>query len=351
MSEAFDRIGCRTLVGLLILTALAVRTGATEEAADKGLSKEISRVQGEAVRVLPEDRRSAVVTRLERAAAAVDARRLYLALYELESAFEVTHAQAFAKKSATVKTPADCPVLWRSAGEPRIRGGAANRMIVRALASSAESRAGPTYRASLPYAQDAGVAAGLYYLGESQAFVAFADFARSLAWPPAGQAPPLRSLAPELEALDAEVTRAYEQMTEEEHPTYVVTSVTLKRARTLNDSGKHAGALLEYLLARYRFAMLRPDAVAEAPRPQRLDVERARLDDGIDHSIARMFVEMAEAALASDDARTRRSATAIVEDVLPAYHAALREVRPQASVGDANAPRVVTVTLVRWPFT
>jgi hypothetical protein len=71
----------------------------------------------------------------------------------------------------------------------------------------------------------------------------------------------------------------------------------------------------------------------------------ARIDSGeTDHSIGRLFVEMAQADLA--EAREERAA-ALVSDVLPRYFAALEASRPAAR---APQPRV-TVTLVRWPFT
>jgi hypothetical protein len=75
---------------------------------------------------------------------------------------------------------------------------------------------------------------------------------------------------------------------------------------------------------------------------------RDRLPANVDHSIARVFLEMAQTALAGDDAAARRNGAYIVSDVLPAYHAAL--VEPTRRMTTAPDP-VVTVTLVRWPFT
>jgi hypothetical protein len=74
---------------------------------------------------------------------------------------------------------------------------------------------------------------------------------------------------------------------------------------------------------------------------------RAALPAGTDHSIAQLFIEMAEAALQGSTDAVRRGAALIVGDVLPAYHAALR---PAASTTAAD-PAAVTITLVRWPFT
>jgi hypothetical protein len=187
----------------------------------------------------------------------------------------------------------------------------------------------------------------MYYLGESRALAAFADFARTLPWTRSGAPASIRAVGSDIDAFDAEVTNAYERMTPTQHPTYIVVSVLLKRARALNDAGDHAGALFEYLLARLRFAPLR-GAGDTSIDGAALTAAAGRLTPDMDHSIARVFVEMAEAGLASQDSTLRRNAAAIVADVLPAYHAALRpETRSTATAVDPD----VTITLVRWPFT
>ena len=77
-------------------------------------------------------------------------------------------------------------------------------------------------------------------------------------------------------------------------------------------------------------------------------VAASRLTPDVDHSIARIFVEMAEAGVASDDPARRRQAADIVADVLPAYHGALR---PETRSTTTAVDPAVTITLVRWPFT
>jgi hypothetical protein len=71
-----------------------------------------------------------------------------------------------------------------------------------------------------------------------------------------------------------------------------------------------------------------------------------------DDSIAQIFVERAQSWLAHADgsassADELRSAQVIVEQVLPAYYAALK---PAAPVQRASS-KTVDITLVRWPYT
>ena len=339
----------RVLLSITTLCAVAwTGTAAQSPLADQ-LAREIAQTGAAVERVVPADQRTPAQTRLTRAKAALDAGRLHLALYELEGAFVMANAFAFVNEQTAVKTDEEFATKWRTAGEPKPKAAPAADApaLVRAMAASGTRRAPITYRAAMPYGQDAGVEAGLYYLGEARALTALADWVSALGWKREGSAPSIRSIQPELEAFDAEVTKAYENMTQTEHPTYIVVSVLIKRARTLNDNGDYPGALFEYLLARLRFGSLRKAAETPADEKTLADA-RAQLTAGVDHSVARVFVEMAEAALAGTDATQRRNAGFIVKDVLPAYHAALSRAKTTTTVATDPA---VTVTLVRWPFT
>ena len=68
---------------------------------------------------------------------------------------------------------------------------------------------------------------------------------------------------------------------------------------------------------------------------------------GVDHSIGGLFLEVA--ASDADTARAGHAvvASAIAEDVMPRYFAALAPAPPAA----AAKPPEVAVTLVRWPYT
>jgi hypothetical protein len=332
-----------------VLLALPAPAGGSSDAPLE-LKDEIRRVAAHLERLLPADQRAAVASRLERAAAAAKAGRAYLALYELESPWEMVGAHTFSRRVATTGSR-EFAEQWRAAGEPAARperiGTGRVPLVVEALASAAAARGPALYHASLSYAEDAGLDAGLYYLGESQAVGAFAARARSLPWRPAGDPPTLRSLTPELDALDAEVSAAYREMEAAEHQDYMHTSVALKRARALNEQGLYAGALLEYLQARYRFAALRRASAAAGDHGARLAAARRRLPGPADHSIGLLFVELAEAAQEDTGSGDRGAAAAVVNDVLPAYEAAIRA----GPVPAAPPAPAVTITLVRWPFT
>jgi hypothetical protein len=313
------------------------------------LAAEVARIRGQIAASVPDAQRAAPNARLDRAQASLDRGRRYLAIYLLESAFETAGAFAFANASG-VKTPDDFVKAWTAAGAPAVRAGAppgARPALVDALAEAADGRAPATYLASRPYAEDAGLDAGVYYLGESRALTAFAGFARSLAWPAPGRKPAFRSIAPEIAALDAAMTAKYETMDRAEHPTYITASAALKQARTLNDAGRVEGALFEYLLARYLFAPLAGPPGAEATA-DRVAAAQASLERGVDHSIAEIFLQLADEGVSGSVPAQRRGAAAVMDDVLPAYIAA---VAPPATIAADAAAAQVTITLVRWPFT
>jgi hypothetical protein len=312
------------------------------------IQSEIARVRAQIGAIVPEDQRAPLLQRLDRADAAMKAKRTYQSLYLMESAYEGAAAFAFAV-SADVRSPSDFVRKWTELGAPKPHSGSPGRVpaIVDALAEAAEDRGSATYQASRPYAEDAGTAAGLYYLGESRAVMSYAAFARSGSWPDAGRRPAFRSIAPELAALDREMTTKYESMERANHPTYIRASAALKQARSLSDHGALEGALLQYLLSQYLFAPLRGPAAAGISRA-RIDAVRAALPAATDHSIAELFIEFADEGLASENADLRRGAAAVIDDVIPAYLAAI------ASTGaptQSNVQAAATITLVRWPFT
>ena len=307
----------------------------------------MDRVRADLANALDSERTSPL-QRLERAKAALEANRPLLALYLTEAPWEAGKAWTFIK-SADVTTPEAFEKKWTALGEPKPvpSGGSRRPALIDALAASAEARGPTAYHASRFYAEDAGVPGGLYYLGESHAVMQFAAFARSLDWPAAGGAPPLRSIAQEIAALDVEMTTAYETMERASHSTYIVASAALKQARTLNDRGRFDGALLQYLLSRYLFAGLRGPAAQDATE-ERIAASRATLDPGIDNSIAELFLQLAAEGLAGDVPAQRRGAAAAIEDVVPAY---LRAIAPVTTTSAPSSPAQVAITLVRWPFT
>jgi hypothetical protein len=333
------------------LLAAAVVLLAAMMQTPRELELAMATARADVVRQVPADQQPPIIARLDRAAASLSAGRAYLALYLLESPFESSSAFGFAR-AAGVSTPQAFLDTWTRTGVPiatRPPAGA-RPAIVDAIAAAAEGRAAATYQASRPYAEDSGVDAGLYYLGESRALVAFAAFARTIAWPAPPTPPSFRSIATELAAFDAEMTVRYESMARSEHPTYISASAALKQARTLNDGGHYDAALFEYLLSRYLFAPLRGPAAQEATAARIAEARRS-LGSSVDHSIAEVFLQLADEGVSGNVPAQRRGAAAALDEVLPAYFAAVAP--PQAvTTAAATAPAAqVTITLVRWPFT
>ena len=208
--------------------------------------------------------------------------------------------------------------------------------LLRAEAEAAAAQAPVYARASLDYARSTTAEAGYYYLGAADAAHGFAGIARRLSWDAPGSAPLLRDLQPDIDALRGRLLAAYRPPTSlERHPEFIAASAMLKEAAELNAAGRRHGALLRYLEAARRTGPLAP-----APAPLAFSHWEARLaDPSADHSIGRLFLEMAQAAPEADRA-------ALAAHVLPLYFAALAP----AAASPARSP-AVTVTLVRWPYT
>lgn len=318
--------------------SLAARLSAEMDAARAGLTANA-----------PDDQRAAPLARLDRAKKALDAGRMYLAAYLTESSWEAARNFALVKSSADITSSDAFLKKWTAMGEPTSAPTPAGERLpafIEAMAAVAEARGPITYHASRPYAEDGGMFGGLYYLADSHSVMQFAGMVRALDWPSAGQRPSLRSITSEINAFDMDMTSAYEKMEKANHPTYIQASAALKQARTLNDRGQFAGALFEYLLSRYLFAPLRGPSVGD-PSADRLTALRGELADGVDHSIAEMFLQLAEEQLALGG-DSRRNAASVLDDVIPAYRAAIA---PPTATTPAAAATQVTITLVRWPFT
>ena len=223
---------------------------------------------------------------------------------------------------------------------------------VRALAEAALPQVRIYYESSHEYGRDTTAQYGLLYLGAAQAQREFVDFCRTLSFAPEGAAPPLRSLDPELNRLEADLLEAYRPPAAiERHSEFIAASSTLKEARELDGLGLRYGALLRYLQAVQRIAPLtanpgplEPGAILES-----LKNWDSRLSkDGRDDTIGRLFLEAAQADLAHPTPGGKPLvASVILREVLPRYSAALEPARVEPTA----APAQVTVTLVRWPYT
>lgn len=223
---------------------------------------------------------------------------------------------------------------------------------IRAIAEAALPQVRAFYDASLEYGHSTDAEAGLFYVGAARSQRDFASFCRSLSTSSSLRAPSLRPLVAELDELEGQLLDAYRPPAAiDRHSEFIAASSVLKEARELDAAGLRFGALLRYLLAAQRIAQLRLDhpALDAAAVASRRSEIGARLGaGGLDHSIGGLFLEIADSEAASAPGNSPSpAAAAIVADVLPRYFAALE---PRAAVPRKPAP-LVTVTLVRWPYT
>jgi hypothetical protein len=222
----------------------------------------------------------------------------------------------------------------------------------RAIGEAALPQVRAYYRASLEYARNTMPQNGYSYLGTAQALQQLVAFCRTLGSSfPARRQPELRTLGAELDGLDAEVAAAYRPPAAlRRHDDFIYVGSLLKEARELDAAGLRYGALLRYLQAAFAMRPLRPaapppDARSLSARLREFDARLAA--SPLDHSIGRLYLEMAQAHLEGGQAAGAANAVAIVDDVLPRYFTALG---PAPRAVPRPAP-MVTVTLLRWPYT
>jgi hypothetical protein len=302
------------------LVALGVLGLAFASAQPSALSTEFDRLARDIVSSIPEADRGGIAARLERGRAALADGRLYLALFDLQPAFEGEAGYRLSGQAATFPNHEAFRARWQEMGAPPASpAGKAKVHFIEALAQSSDGRAAATYRASLPYAQDAGMAAGLYYLGESHAMTRFAALCRSVEARPKGPAPALNPVGPALRAYEATVVKAYDQAAQPLRPRFAQVHVAIKLAHTLEHAGHAEGALLQYLISRYRYALVQREGT---PPPMVADVsarlKSTSLPAGADHSTAEFFLQLAAATLAAKEPMPH-GAAAILDDIIPAY--------------------------------
>lgn len=283
------------------------------------LLKEIARLQRDLQLVTTEDERAGAELRLARAADAAGKGRTYLALHELSSAWRLQAASTFAARLRdSVKTADDFRREWKALGQPPAPSAAVSLpLAVAAITTSSEAVAPATYRASLPYAEDAGLGSGIYYLGDANAAIRFGAFCRSLAFDVRGSRPLLRSIATDIDRFEADVLKQYSKADAAARRPFIQISVGLKMARERDAAGDYAAALLQYLLVRYQHAVLNTNAAAGDLGP-RIKASETAMHDA-DHSIGELFLQLASAQLESADPHGKAAATAIMDVVIPEY--------------------------------
>jgi hypothetical protein len=228
---------------------------------------------------------------------------------------------------------------------------------IRALSESAQGRTIPLLEGGRGFATSTKPQEGLVYMGEAKGEAEYATFLYGLNIICKGSPFPLHSLLPELEALQEKVNAAFQPPRSiDMHPRFIALNATLKFARELDSSRSYAGAFYQYLEATRHYGMLDPavpDGAKQMALPRQVADEYKKVfASKRDDSIAQIFLEKANGWLNKSEGAAPipdewRSIRVIVEQVVPAYYAALKPAAPLQQ----RAGKTATLTLVRWPYT
>jgi hypothetical protein len=288
----------------------------------------------------------------------VAAGHLYSSLDKLAQASDLASGlHAAANDAAVVKggMPA-FEVEWKKASQrvseitPVPQGTPA---AIRALAETARVKASALLDSGRGFATSMEPKDGLFHLGEAQGLAEFADFCANVGQRRVGQPPAFRSLSPELEALQDKTDAAFvPPQSIEKHPAFIGLNSAIKLAKELDDAKLYPAALYQYLDAVRQYGTLNarpPDPSAQEALRAKIASERRRIAGSKrDDSIEDAWLDRAESAIANTpNADMWKAAAVLVEQVLPAYDAALGA--PPAVA--ARPGKTVEVTLVRWPYT
>jgi hypothetical protein len=228
---------------------------------------------------------------------------------------------------------------------------------IAAIAEVARARTGPLLEGGRGFAISTKPEDGLFYLGEALAQAEFADFCAGLHFTRAGTAFPLRSLLPELLALQQKANAAFQPPRSVDlHPRFIALNSTIKLARELDASRAYAGALYQYMEAVRHYGMLfmpALDATQQAEVKQALAAAQHKAEGSKnDDSILQILLQRAASQVAHADGSAPsedewKTAQVTLQQVLPAYSAA-RKAPPSVR---RTAGKTVDLTLVRWPYT
>ena len=357
----------------LALTVLGVWPAlASGEEAKAQIKAEIERLQRslkEQPISIPDfpDINTQVTSGLNGAAQALDSGSLYLSLERLLQAEDLLQgARVVAEKTDAVKSgfPA-FETEWEKASQnlktlnetARKRDWTSAPLALRALSETAEGRSVPLLEGGRGFATSTKPSDGLFYMGQAQGEAAFAKFSSSVVFAQKSAGFPVRSYLPELQRLQEKTNAAFKPPRSIElHSRFIALNSTLKLAEELDAQKLYAGAYYQYLEATRHFGMLEAaplDAAQQAALKTDLAATRKKITGSKrNDSLAQLFLERAESQVAHVDgsapsADEWRSARVILDQVLPAYYAALKPASPlQRATG-----KTVDITLVRWPYT
>ena len=358
---------CLVLGGAVVLWLLAADQNPTPE-----IAAEIQRIERAWKENPPAGAGMASVASssqasLKAAEAALQLGRIYLALEGLTQATDLFHgARAVVEKTETVKSGLPAfEAEWGQASlglaalsrEVRARKWSDSPAALRAFAETSLGRSVPLLDGSRGFATATGPRDGLFYLGQARGGAEFAKFCGSLALARKNRGWAVRSLLPELLALQAKADAAFQPPRSiDQHPRFIALNSTIKLARELDSTKSYYGALYQYLEAVRHFGMLDAapvDAGRQAELRAAIDAESRKLvSSAHDDSILQIFFERAAGQAAHADgsapsADEWRSVQVIVSQVLPAYGAALKSAPPSHPARS----KTIDVTLVRWPYT
>lgn len=305
---------------------------------------------------------------LKSAADALSAGWVYLSLERLNQAMDLLEGARLAeeKKASAVKGGlAAYESEWSAAslslGAIHQETGKRNwndaPAAIRALAETAEARTVPLLDGGRGFAMATGPKDGLFYLGEALGQAEFAKLCSAVSSPRNGSPALRRSLLRELQDLQAKTNAAFvPPRSIDLHPRFIALNSTINLARELDAARSYSGTLYQYLEAVRHYGMLDAplvDAARQAVLKTSVDALLKKLSGSErDDSIARLFAERAASQVSPPGGSTPtadewRSAQVIIDQVMPAYDAALRKTVPSIRL----ASKTVDLTLVRWPYT
>ena len=291
--------------------------------------------------------------------------RIYAALEDVMKVWVATEAYANSRMSGEAATMTAFEAAWKKADvelvamdrTARERTWAERPLVQRALAESAQGQVTTMVEASRAYAMVTDTNYGYYYISAAKANLDAASFVYGLRLPNTVQRVAMRSWLADLQALQKKVNAEFvPPKSIERHSDFIRVNSAIKLARDLDAGKLYGGALYQYLTAVQLFAAMNEEVPNEAKQGEirkSLQEWNERLGGAKrDDSLAQMFEQRAELWInRSDGAEVGpeqwKAAASVVEAVLPAYERALSAVPPT----EIESKKLVTLTLVRWPYT
>jgi hypothetical protein len=317
----------------VVFLAFSLITPCTAQNSSQQIAAEIARLKHVLV-VLPEsDDAAAFRPVLEQAEQDVHANRPLAALFRLQRSAAQLDAMQYRATHKEIETRGIEAFGgdWQQLGSelaarekqlaalPRARSNA----VAHAFAEASLTKVKPLYQAAKLYAREDTIASGLYYLGQSLGLLDFALYCRRLPLTSTRPVLALRSFAPELAELEKDVLTAYSKAdVTAQQGLYNQLHATLKTAQDLNRERRYAGALFQYLEAQRVLNLLKPSAAA--PAITDLQNKSAAFQTQLaarkrDNSLALLYWEVAQSALASGSPDNLPMAAIILNEVLPRY--------------------------------